>query len=237
MALTYTSYVTTLANLVTTTESDSNFVQILPSAIEYAENRIYRELNLLSTIVRDSSSAMTANVRNFTLPSGTGRFVVVYGINVYTPVATQTTRNPLVPTSRDYIDMMWPSNTAASATTIPTMFAMITDQTIILGPPPGDAFTVEVIGTIKPAALSSGNATTYLTSYLPDLFLAASMIFMTGYMKNFGAQADDPKMATSWEGQYQTLLQGVDLQTAQQKFAATSWTSQEPQKFAVPQRG
>jgi hypothetical protein len=235
--MTYNDLLTTVANMTAYDPTDPNFVQIFPSMIDYAEDRIYRETNLLATVVRDSSATLTADSRNFTLPSGSGTFNVVYAINVYTPVGQTTVRHPLVPSSHYGIDTAWPSETAADTTTIPTTFAMITDQTLIVGPPPGDAYTVEIIGTIDPEPLSVTNQTTYLTETFPDLFLAACMVFMTGYMKNFGAQSDDPKMAQSWEGQYKTLFESVDLQNAQQKFQATSWTSEQPTKFAVPQRG
>lgn len=238
MSLTYATYTTTLANLAAYSESDADFVQILPSVIDYAEDRIYRELNLLSTVVRDTSGTVTANSRNFTLPSSLGRFIVVYQINVVTPVGstvTTGTRNAVTPASRDVIDMLWPSETAASATTVPELFGMITDQTVIFGPPPGAAFAVEVVGTIKPDPLSASNTTTYLTLQLPDLFLAASMVFLSGYMRNYGAQAQEPGMSQSWETQYQTLKASVALQDAQQKFASASWASKAPAPLARAQ--
>ncbi len=48
MPITYTSYKTTIANLMVIPETDANFLQILPSIIDYAEERIYRDLDLLS---------------------------------------------------------------------------------------------------------------------------------------------------------------------------------------------
>lgn len=238
MSLTYSQYVTTLANLTAYSESDGDFVQILPSVIAYAENRIYRELNLLATVVRDSSANVTANSRLFTLPSSIGRFVVVYNINIITPSgssASTGTRNPVTPSSRDVVDMLWPSDTAASEATVPSIFGMITDQTLIFGPPPGAAFNVEVVGTVDPAQLSASNPTTYLSLYLSDLFLAASMVFMSGYMRNFGAQADDPKMGASWEAQYQQLVASAGLQDAQQEFASAAWTSKPPMPITKAQ--
>lgn len=243
MALTYDQYVADLADLMATATTDPSFVEMLPTIIDYAEQRIYRELQLLSTVVRDSTSTVSANSRDFTLPSAAGRFVTIDGINIYTPVSTTTTRNPLTPVSRDVIDWSWPSNTAASASTVPTMFCWVRDgdaasQTVILGPPPGASFTAEVIGTIRPTPLSSGNTTTFLSSYLPDLFMAASMVFASGYMRNFGAQADDPKMSQSWEMQYQTLKASADMEEGMKKFSSVSWTSKNPEANASnAQRG
>lgn len=211
----YATYKTTLASMVPISESDTNFTTILPQVIEYAEQRIYRELDLLAATVRDTSSTFTANSRNFTLPSSGGRFVTVDGVNV---IVSGTRTYQLIHASRDLIDAMWPSESAASASTVPQFYGMITDQSIIVGPPPGSNYTAEVIGKIRPTALSADNTTTFLSNYLPDLFLAASMVFYTGYMKNFGAQADDPKMAQSWEAQYEKLLASANAEELRKKF-------------------
>lgn len=215
--------------------TDTNFLAILPSIITYAEQRIYRELDLLSTIVRQNGT-LTANSRNFTLPTGSGRFVTTQGFNVFTPVSTTTTRNQLVPTTRDYLDATWPSETASTTPSIPANFAMITDQTIIVGPPPDTAYTVEVIGTIRPAPLSATNTNTFLTDYLPDLFLAASMIFASGYQKNFGSQSDDPKMSVSWESQYVSLKESALVEQLRDKWQSVSWSSMSPSPIASPPR-
>lgn len=240
MSLNYSQYVAELQGLAGTTSADADFLAIIPGAIDYAEQRIYRELDLLSTIVRDNSANATANARTFTLPSSLGRFVIVEGINIVTPVGSTTangTRNALTPTSKEYIDFVWPTEAAGSATTVPSYFGMVTDQTVVFGPAPGAAFNVEVIGTIRPAPLSASNATTFLSLYLPDLFIAASMVFLSGYMKNFGAQQDNPQMAVSWEAQYGVLFQSANAEEQRRKFGAASWTSKGLMPSAQPQRG
>jgi hypothetical protein len=242
MSLDYTTYVAALVNLaVESTPPSDAFTAILPSIIDDAEQRIYREIDLLSTIVRDSSANVTANSRTFTLPQAQGRFVVVEGINIITPVGTTPStggaRNALTSASREYIDFTWPSEAAADATTIPTYFGMVTDQIVIFGSPPGDAFNVEVVGTIRPAPISASNPTTFLSLYLPDLFLAASVVFLAAWQKNFGSSSDNPQMAVSWEAHYQALFKSANLEETRKKFASVSWTSKSPSSAAVPQRG
>lgn len=213
MSLTYSTYISTIANLTVYSESDADFVQIMPSAIDYAEDRVYRELNLLATIVRNSSSTLTANSRNFALPTDLGVFQTVTEINVITPSSASVisgTRNPLAKASLSFLDFLYPTEAAPSTPSVPTLYAPVNNTTIAVGAAPDAAYPVEVVGTIQPTPLSSGNPTTYLTTYLPDLFVAASMVFMSGFMRNFGAQADDPKMAVSWEGEYQKLFASAD---------------------------
>lgn len=235
--LTYSTYVTALSTLMVTTTADANFVAILPDIIDYAEQRSYRDLDLLATTVRDSSATLTVGTRTFTLPQALGRFVVLDGINIVTPSTTTNpdigTRNSVLATSREYVDSAWPSTLGA---TLPAFFAMVTDQIIIVGPAPDAAYTVEVIGTIRPTPLSASNTTTFLSLYLPDLFLAASMIFAAGYQKNFGAQADDPRSAVSWETQYTTLLVSARNEETQKKFEASAWSSDQTPPEAQPPR-
>lgn len=234
MSYDYTTYSTALAALMVTDTAQANFVEIEPSIIDYAEQRIYRDLDLLSTVVRDSSGVLSTNNRNFTLPTSIGTFVVVLGANIITPAGSAPdagTRNPLVPTSRNYLDYAWPSVTGAA---MPTSYAMISQSEIIVGPWPDAGYIVEVIGTQRPTPLSATNTTTFLSTNLPDLFIAASMVFASGYQKNFGAQADDPKMGASWENQYQLLKASANVEEFRKKLQATGWSSQMPSPLTPP---
>lgn len=234
MALTYTTYGSTLVAMMAGSATDANYLTVLPSIIDYAELRIYRELDLLTTVVRDSSGTLTPNSRNFTLPTASGRFTVVSGINVMSGGVRVA---QLEPVSLEFLDAAWPLEAATGSSAVPQYFAMVTDQTIAVGPSPGSALGVEVVGHIRPTSLSASNTTTYLTNYLPDLFLAASMVMAAAYQKNFGAQADDPKMAVSWEAQYQTLKQSADIEEHRKRFQSVSYTSKAPSPVAIPQRG
>lgn len=234
MSLTYSQFVTTVANLLAVPETNPDFVQILPTAIDYAEGRIYRHFAFLRTTTVNSTGTLSPNTRSFTLPTQAGGpFEVIDRINVL----SNGVRSGLTPVSRDVLDTFWPSATAQAATDVPTMFAMETDQVIVVGPPPGSSITLEVIGTITPTPLSASNTTTYLSTVYPELFVAASMIFLSGWQKNFGPQADNPAQAISWESQYQSLLEGVDQVDARQKFSSASWTSKQTEPLATNQRG
>src|ERR1700751_4578550 len=98
MSYTYSQYVTELSNMVVWPTTDARFNSVLPNIIDDAEQRIYRDVDLLNTQFTDSSSTFSLNTRAFTLPSATNTFVVVERINVITP-SSQTnpdlgTRNP-----------------------------------------------------------------------------------------------------------------------------------------------
>lgn len=223
----YVSYVKSLANLMAT-DVDNNppFDLFLPDCIAYAEDRIYREIDLLNTVVANSSQVLTAGNRAFSLPTNgaNGVFYTVTGINVITPqgVAPDAgTRNQLSAVSLDYLNAVWNSN---KVTGVPQNFAMLNQFNVAVGPWPDAGYTVEVVGTIQPQALSVSNPETFLTQYLPDLFLAASMIFASGYQRDFGSQADNPAQSQSWENQYGVLLKSALLLELRKKWAGPGWT-------------
>lgn len=234
MSLTYATYTTAMASLMAMGESATSFTGILPQIIDYAEGRIYRETDLINTRVADSSSTISSNTRTFTLPvPATGRFSVIEAVNI----VESSSRTPLRPVSREFLDLAWPTATASASTTRPVYYAPFTDQVIVVGPPSGATITLEIVGTIRPTALSASNTSTYLSTYLPELFLAASMVFASGWQKNFGAQSDDPRQAVSWEQDYQRLLAAVNMEDARRKYAGASWTSKRVEPTAQPQRG
>lgn len=244
MALTYTTLQTALSTLTAIPTTNADFQAILPTAIEYGEGRCYRDLDLVAATVTDASSALSASVRNFTLPTTVGTFLIVTGMNVITPAATAPeagTRNPLIPASREFLDLTWPNSTGA---TVPQYFNLNTlslaggQNQVVVGPWPDAAYYVEVIGKIQPAALSATNPTTYLTANYPDLFMMACALYYVGpYMKNVGAASDDARSAVSFESQYQTLLASADRWQARARFGGASWTAKPVEPSALPQRG
>lgn len=237
MSLTYSSWAGSIANLAQIPASDANFNTMLPNCIDDVEQRLYRTLDLLNTVTRDSSAALTAGLRTFNLPSSIGTFYVTEDINVITPAGTSNpdlgTRNTLVPASKEMLDMLWNSSTGS---TVPVYFAPITQNQIVVGPWPDQAYQVEVVGTIRPAPLSSTNVTTLLSWYFPDLFVAGSMVFVAGYMKNYGAAVDDPKQGVSWETHFQELLKSASVEEQRKKFASQGWSPKEPAPLATPPR-
>jgi len=227
MSLTYTTYVAQIANIMTVSSTTTQFQTMLPGMIDYAEQRIYRELDLLQTVVRDSTGSTSSGVREFTLPiTANGKFVTIQGINLFFPAGTTAatgSRSALQPVSRDFLEATYGSgNTGAGQ---PVYFAMIDQWNIIVGPWPNGSFRLEVVGTIRPNALTSTNSTTFLTEYLPDLFVAASMVYASGYQRDFGSQADNPQQSQSWESQYERLFASANGEEMRKKFSGPGWTS------------
>ena len=244
-------FVTQLAELAVAPASDINFQTILPAAITYAENRIYRDLDLLSAVAPFYSAAETditlaAGNRFLSLPVDT--FMTVQGVSVITPAGSSVwsgTRTPLLPVTREFIDNVY----GASGTTgAPQYFAVLSQGTdpatslfsfqLVFGPTPDQAYAVDVMGTRRPTSLSSGNQVTFISKYLPDLMLMAAMVYVSGYQRNWsGASANDPQMPINYETQYHTLLKSAVGEEARKKFQASGWTALSPAPAATPTRG
>ena len=217
----YLEYAMEIAKQVPVDKSSTQFQSLLPDTINYAEQRIYRELNLLSTRIRNSSSSCTANNRAFTLPTNLGTFITVTEISIMTPVGTTSsngTRNVLMSAAKKLVDTVAPINTASSATAVPSMYYMLDQQTAYFGPSPGAAFNVEVTGTIRPTPLSATNTSTFLTTYLPDLFVAASMVYAGNNMRDFGIEGGNAALAQSWEQQYQALFASANAEETRKRY-------------------
>lgn len=231
------SYIDQIATMAVVQVNDPAYVTILPQMITYAENRMYRDLDFLFTSVSNTSYACTIGSRSIAVPAGT--FVVPEQINIITPAGTTNpdngTRVPLLPTTKEFLDACYGSGLSANRGA-PQYFAPFDDFTFLIGPYPDAAYQVEIVGTIRPDSLSATNTTTFISLYLPDLFIMASMIYVSAYQRNFGRANDDPQMAVSYESQYQALLKSALMEENRKKFEAAAWSSQSPSVVATPTR-
>jgi hypothetical protein len=234
--LTYSQYKTLIATLAVVDEADSAYNTILPQMITYAENRMYRDLDFLFTSTSITGYNIPTGSRSITIPQGT--IVVSDQINIITPAGTINpdagTRTPCLPTTKEFLDTVYGSS---SYTGIPQYFVPFNDNLFLFGPYADQSYYVEIIGTYRPASLSATNTTTFISLYLPDVFTMASMIYISGYQRDFGRQSDDPQMAQSYENQYQLLLKGAAVEEARKKFESSGWSSQSPSPVATPSRG
>jgi hypothetical protein len=245
VGLTYATYKTQIAQMAVVEEDDVNFLAILPSMIDYATLRINRDLDLLITSASLSgvNYKLTTGNRNLSFSQNLqdgSYFVVSEQINLITP-AGQTDPNsnnriPLLPVTKEFLDAVFGSALTANRGQ-PKYFAPFNDTLFFVGPVPDVDYYVEVVGTVRPAPLSEDVPTTFISQYLPDLLIMASMIYISAYQRNFGRQSDDPQMAQSYESQYGTLLKSAMVEEARKKYEGAAWSSQAPAPVASPTRG
>lgn len=243
MAITYSSFVSEIASITAITSSvlvngDNNFSGIMPAGIDYAEGRLYRDLDLPAARVTDTSVSCSSGVRTIALSTTQGTLLNIETLNIFSSAgatSSNATRIPVTPTSKAVIDAVYPT-ALSSRCGLPTYFARVTDTQIMFGPTPDQAYGTEVVATVRPAPLSASNSSTWLTQNVPELMVAAAMIFFSGYMRDFGAQSDNPQMAQSWENQYKALLGSMNVDALRMKFQSNAWTTQQPSQIATPPR-
>lgn len=244
--LTYTTYKQQIAEMAVVDPADPAFVTILPSMIDYAELRICRDLDLMSTSesLHGEEYKLSEGNRNlfFQMNLPDGRYFVVSEqlnliLDATEPGNPDTgTRVPLMPATKEFLDAVYGSSTTSNRG-VPKYYAAFNDTLFFVGPVPDDNYYVEVVGTVRPATLSESNTETFISQYLPDLLIMASMVYISAYQRNFGRQSDDPQMAQSYEAQYNTLLRSAGVEEARKKYESAGWSSQSPAPVASPSRG
>lgn len=235
MSLTYSSFVSEIATITVISSTilvsgDTNFGAIMPAVIDSAEGRLWRDLDLPAARVTDTSVICSSGVRTIALSTTQGTLLVIETLNLLTSAgatSSYATRVPLTPASKAVVDAVYPSATSSNCGQ-PEFFARVTDTQLTLGPTPDQPYGTEVVATIRPNPLSASNSSTWLTQNLPELMIAAGMIFMAGHMRDYGAQSDDPKLAQSWQSQYDTLMKSANVDSLRMKFQSQEWTAEIP---------
>lgn len=239
--LAMTSYITNAA--LATPSSNTDFNNILPRAVEYTELTMLRDpdLDFLAVRTYDATTSCTPSNRQMAIPAA---IIVPIDLSLISPAATTPalgTRNRVQRVSPTFIDMLY--STEAAGTGLPSYYAVSDNNQssglalqVRFGPAPDAAYVAEWYGQYRPAALSATNTANFLSVNLPDLYLAKSMVFLSGYIRNFGAQADDPKMALSWTMVYEQAKQGAAVEEARRKAESVGWTAHAATRSASPPR-
>lgn len=247
VALTWNGYVAQVCNMaVVATTTVSGVLQgvdpetnvLLPQACNYAELRIQRDLDLNASL---TSNAYTFTAGNNVLSIPVGDFVALQTLSV--------SGVPLIPVSKEFIQNVYGTNANPGS---PQYFAPYggdmatagnTSNNFIVGPYPDSNYPVAVTGTIRlPSLYQSATtplaaaATTFISTWLPDLLIQASMIYVSEYQRQFSGASNDPDMPGSYELQYGNLLKGALVEEARKKFSASAWSAMSPPVVASPSR-
>lgn len=250
--LTWNGYVTQIANMAvmqTTTVGgivqgiDATFNVLIPQACNYAELRIQRDLDLLPS----------QQTKTYTMASGTSTLTISVDdfVTVQTINLTGVTASPLLPVSKELIQTVYGFGATAGT---PMYFAMLggdtatggnTSNIILLGPTPDQNYATAIVGTarlpslyLNATTMLAGTANTFISAYLGDLLIQASMIYVSQFQRNFGPAlpTNDGSMPGAYESQYQILLQGAQSEEGRKKFAASGWSSMSQPAVATATR-
>jgi hypothetical protein len=82
----------------------------------------------------------------------------------------------------------------------------------LIAPSSAIPMNFSTVGTIRFTPLSATNVSNFLSLYLPDLYVAASMIWLANYQRH-------AELAAQWEATYKGLLGSADIEEARKRFA------------------
>lgn len=254
--LSYNEFIKQIASMaVVTAELDTGVMEfvdqplqdIVPMMLNYAELRIQRDLDLLpSQTSNDYTLAQGVPVLKIPIDD----FLTLQTFQIITlSGGTVVKTSQLTPVSKEFIQNCYSG--AANAGT-PSYYAMIGDDfgdgadtfnKVLLGPPPNYAYTVRVSGTIRVPSLfkyaSAGIADTnytWISAYLPDMLIMASMIYVSAFQRNFSATSDSADMGLSYEKAYQALRLGGIPEENRKKAQASGWSPYSTPTAATPTR-
>ena len=246
--LTYNGYINQIATMAVVNVQtvagvvvgvDAAFNTIIPQMLNYAELRIQRDLDLYPALTSNTTyaTAIGSNLLNVS----TNDFVAVENI-ILTASGV-----PLLPVSKEFLQNVYGTS---SVTGPPTFFAPmggdastggLTSQIFTVGPYPDANYALTIIGLVRLPSLYAQSAngtlaasgTTWISTFLPDLLIMASMIYISAYQRNWGRQSDDPQMAQSYEAQYKALLTSAEVEERRKKFSARAWTAETTSPVAT----
>lgn len=227
--------------------ADAAFNTVVPQMLSYAEGRIQRDLDLLPS--QASNNYMLTAGSNI-LPIPIDDFLTLQTLEwIQANGPTVVNATPLLPVSKEFIQNCYSGAASASS---PMYFAMVGDNfgdggdsfnNVMLGPTPNFNYSVRVTGTVRLPSLykyaSTGLADTqytWISAYLPDMLIMASMIYISAFQRNFSATSDDQQMGMSYEKQYQALRLGAISEENRKKFEGSGWSSYSTPVSATPTR-
>lgn len=254
--LSYNAYIQNIGVMAVATTSevsgvwqfnDATFQTIVGQMLNYAELRISRDVDALQA---RSSNTYTLTQGNNTLAIPLNDFVTVETLEILQKSGSTVVNScPLTPVSAELIQNCYSGITQSST---PRFFAMVgstfadgndTSINVLLGPPPNYAYPVRVRGVVRMPSLATYATTgvadtsyTYISQWLPDLLIMASMVYVSAFQRQFSATSDDPAMGQTYEKQYQALLPSAIAEENRKKQMGSAWSAYSSPGAATPTR-
>jgi hypothetical protein len=112
---------------------------------------------------------------------------------------------------------------------------------VVIRPTPDNQYVAEFRGTFRPVRFdieagfnpqtgiaANPQATTFLSTYMPHLLLAAVMLISTAYQRLWSSVSDDPAMAVSWKAHLDDLIGGASVEELRKRAGVSGWSSYPP---------
>lgn len=213
---TYTTFQTALASHMVLPTTDTDFVAMLPSIIDYAELRCYRDLDPLFLYRTGQSNCGGLGTEADAILHGPIDLVEVRDLWIHIPGVFGTTRVALERRNDGFLNEYWPDRTSRGQ---PKYYAIIggdygpllSSSAILMVPTPDAQYPVTLNYTIRPDTLSATNTSTFLSLQYPDLMMAAALVYVASYQKAY--QDSLP----AWQALYGQALAAARVEEARRK--------------------
>jgi hypothetical protein len=227
--------------------TDATLQEIVGQMLNYSELRIQRDIDFLQA--RASNTYTLAPGSNL-LSIPINDFLTVETLEITQNNGAQVVNSsPMTPVSREFIQNCYSGLTQSGQ---PKFFAMAGDTfgdgananiNVLLGPPPNFSYPVRVNGVIRLPSLAqfatagpADTSYTYISQFMPDLLMMASMIYISAFQRGFSSTSDDPNMGQSYEKQYQALRLGAISEENRKKFLGSGFSPYSTPVSATPTR-
>lgn len=170
-----------------TAESDQIVYEQLPRLITLAERRIARELKIQGFI------------RAVTTPLSIGVAVYLKPDRWRDTISMTLDGKPIFSRAYEYLRSYWPDESQVGT---PEFYADYDYQHWLIAPTPDTAKTLEILYYEQPRFLGEDFQTNWLTDYVPDLLLYATLLEAAPFLKN------DERVQV-WQTMYDRAAQAV----------------------------
>jgi hypothetical protein len=168
-----TTYATLVQAVIDNVEDDSTeFAAFIPTALDLAEERLFRELEL-QDLETKATGALTINDSTLAKPTG-------YKYANYFKITSGSSDIILDKKREDYVIDYWPNPVLAD---VPKYYADASSTLFRLAPTPNLAYTYVIKYTKQPTKLSTTNTTNYFVEQCKDALFYATMLEMATFMK------------------------------------------------------
>jgi hypothetical protein len=193
--MTYDELVTNIRNY---TEVDSNVFtsSVINTFITMAENRILRDIDL-DVFKKEVTGTMTSGNKFLTAPTD----ILTHRYMILTPANGDQIFLQFRDTS--FMKEYWADG---ADTGTPKYYSVWDQNTFYVAPTPNTNFSVELGYIYRPAQLSSGNPTTWVSNNAPEALLYACLIQAYSYTKG------PLEMLQYFENSYKQSIQGLGVE-------------------------
>tara|TARA_R110002020_G_scaffold156294_2_gene338283 strand:+ start:2284 stop:2925 length:642 start_codon:yes stop_codon:yes gene_type:complete len=200
MAFTFTTLKSAMQDYLQNTET--TFVDSLPTIIVQAENRILKSVQL-PDFRKNTTGTMTSGNAYLSTPTD---FMAPYSLAL-----DNSGYEFLLFKDVNFIREAYP---VASTTATPKYYALFDDDSFILGPTPNSGYSVELHYFYKPTSITaSGDGTSWLGDNAETVLLYGCLVEGYTFMKG------EPDLLAAYEKQYQDAL--VNLKSLGEGYSTT----------------